>query len=335
MKKINTRTFILFLLIFALLGNSVQAASQSIVKEVTYDTMNSNEKRTFDEKIKENGKTYKLKEVTYEVVNSEAETENKKVFLKKKVSSKKLPANEITKGAISYLLVDTKKEKKTTQKAWNQTVEAFTEFESEQDAQSASNTKSVRVKNAVTGKMEEVICKKRNVSKSSKGWVKTHINILFTRYDADTYMWNGIAVKKREDNPLQGYDEELIKSVGGKPKQYKVESISWNGKSYEKNGVTYRKAKANVLKRVRYYRANYTGSIHHKAKKKTVYVCKYEGNQEIKTDKVKYTILAKAVYEKESKTTVVFVTVFLLLLLIVVVGILFLVARKKKTNKNN
>ena len=102
------------------------------------------------------------------------------------------------------------------------------------DANKASSQKTVTVTDKKTGKMVAVPCVKTSMRKTAETWDYSHIDILFSGYDAETFIWKDLKVKKNTKNPLKGYEVALIESVGGNPDKYKVQKVVWQGKVIKK-----------------------------------------------------------------------------------------------------
>ena len=212
---------------------------------------------------------------------------------------------------------------------------AYSEFDSLGEAQSASGQKMVTVTDKKTGETVVVPCVKTSTKKTAETWDYSHIDILFSGYDAETFIWKDLKVKKNTKNPLKGYEVALIESVGGNPDKYKVQKVVWQGKSYKKNGTLYRKARAVVRKKIPHYRVNYSGSITHTEEPDYVYSCTYAGVKETDSKDISYVVAAKANYQLEQtkgtkKAPVLFITLAVVLVLAAVVGILFILVKKRK-----
>lgn len=82
----------------------------------------------------------------------------------------------------------------------------------------------------------------------ANSWQDSYINLTFISYDADYYEWNGVQIDGSSKNPLKGYEKEILKSIGADTKNYRVVTTYWTGKAYQKDGVYYRKAKADIQK---------------------------------------------------------------------------------------
>lgn len=337
--------FLLLAAVSMLPGASVRAASADrIRKEIQYSTTNKEEKREteFPEEIKEEGRTYRRGRVEYQVLKEEPVTEKKTVFLTKKSGELEpdeeySPPQDITENGIRYGYLDQQKKMVTKRKGYTQTVTGFSLYGSRAGAQGAPATKRIRAVDPQTKEAVTVTCRKKGgVKKTADTWEDTYIDILFVAYDARHFIWNGIQVEKDEQEPLRGYEKELLESVGGSEADHRIRGISWNGKSYrDRNGVLCRRARADVRKRVSHYRVDYAGTRTVKPERRVVYTCTYIGEKKEGTGEVRYTILAKASYEEEKpgRMPVLVITVGVVFALAAAAGILLLLARRGKKKK--
>lgn len=326
-------------------GASVRAASADrIRKEIQYSTTDKEEKREteFPEEIKEEGRTYRRGMVEYQVLKEEPVTEKKTVFLTKKSGELEpdeeySPPQDITENGIRYGYLDQQKKMVTKRKGYTQTVTGFSLYGSRAGAQGAPATKRIRAVDPQTKEAVTVTCRKKGgVKKTADTWEDTYIDIVFVAYDARHFIWNGIQVEKDEQDPLGGYEKELLESVGGSEADHRVMRIRWNGKSYrDRNGVLCRRARADVRKRVSHYRVDYAGTRTVKADKRAVYTSTYAGEEETGTGEVRYTILAEASYEAEESgmPAAIAITVGIVLSILAVAGTLFFLAKRKKQDR--
>lgn len=347
MRKRSRLISILSLSVFVLVmlpGVGVRAAAPELIqKEKQYVTLDEEEKQTFDKNIVMDGKTYQLQNVSYETVSKNPVKVKEKVTLIKKTKPMKKSDSfksekKITKDGVTYTLTGVSKKEKKSKKKWKQTVSAYSEFDSLAAANKAPSQKTVTVTDKKTGKIAAVPCVKTSTRKTAETWDYSHIDILFSGYDAETFIWQDLKVKKNTQEPLKGYETALIESVGGNPDKYKVQKIAWNGKSYKKNGTIYRKARATVRKKIPHYRVDYSGSITHNEDSTYVYSSYYTGVKETDSKELSYVVAAKATYQLEQKpetkkVPVLFITLAVVLVLAAVVGILFILLKRKNTKK--
>ena len=250
----------------ALPGQNV-SAGETIKREKIYTTNEKDQPYDFPKSITKNGKKYILGTTAYDVLSENPVKKEKEVHFSKK--SKTMPKGKkvdfpksITKNGIRYDLRNVDQKETVYKNGYAQTVTGYTDYDHSVTSGQVPKTKTISVKNAATGKTENVSCRLTGVTKTNKsGWENTHINITFKNYDADVYEWRGKQITKSTSDPLKGYEKELLASVGASAGDHRVVRSYWVGKPYEKNGVTYRNARADVQRRIFYYRANYRGSI--------------------------------------------------------------------------
>lgn len=346
MKLLKSKVTLLFLLavMFLLPDKIVRAADvpDRVQKEMEYETTDPEDKKVsyFPERFEQDGVVYVRDHVNYRTVKETPVKEKKSVFVTKKSgvirdAEQYAPQKILKENGLTYQLVQTSKKKKTLEKGYLQKVTGYSEYDTRQSAQNAAMSKKVKTKNPRTGETIYVSCKKKgNVKRTADIWVNTYIDIVFVSYDAEHFIWNGVLVKKNTEEPLKGYHKELLQSVGGSSRNYKIQRISWMGDSYQnKKGVLCRKAKAYVRKKMPHYRVNYSGTRTVKAVKGTVYTSLYAGEEETYTDKINYTVLATATYQAQKNSIpVVTITLGIIAAILVVVGILFFLfpAKRKK-----
>lgn len=319
-------------------------ARESITREYTYTSENADEKSSgqFGEEISQDGKKYTLKDIRYEINSEEPVYED--VEVTKKIVSDPVgedesyvPKETVTENDVIYALDKTTKKSVILEKAYTLSASCHTDYTSKSEADAAPETKFtspfidkktgelVRVECSYTG--QEII--------RSDDWEDTYIDIKFISYNAEEFVWNGITVKKDEDTPLKGYETQLLESVGGTADNYRIVKIYWNGNAYtDKNGILCRDARADVQRKINYYRVNYSGSRKIGAVKGHVYTSTYKGTLKKDTGRKLYTITATATYEEGTgpgvKAVIVGMSVGILLLIIFAVGTLFILKKKKE-----
>lgn len=342
MKKNKFFLLIVFVLAFSVIPTYVSAEGKELVKKSEYTTRSKQDKRhNFKEEIKENGKKYHLEKVTYQIKKEVPVTTREPVAVtvtKKVRKGTYKPQDSVVKEGVKCELQDTTEKEMVIKKAYTRTVSGYSVYESEKEARNAPSTKKITAKDKKTGKTVTVLCEKQGIKKlNASSWQNTHIDITFISYDADTFRWGGITVKKSETQPLKGYEDQLLKSVGANTKNYKVKSISWNGKAYRNaDGILCRKAVASVSKKVPHYRVTYQATQRVPAEKGIMYTSTYAGLKETVTGETDYIMLTTGHYtEVKSKSIpVVAITVGTVLVVIMLVGILWIVRKKQRGTEN-
>ena len=302
-------------------GEAYASSDSGILKkEVEYQGRDKAQKADayFQKKIVEDGSTWNLQEIRYEIVKeepvmvSEPVTETVKSGVVN-AGETYLPAETVSKEGITYKLSET------------------TENEVVVKAKSAPATKFVTATDRRTGEDISMKCGYVGITRKTDTWEDTHIDITFVSYDADTFQWNQVTVPKNRENPLKGYEDQLLKSVGGSRDNYRIRNIHWAGRAYKnEKGVLCRNARAEVSKRTKHYRVNYSGESIVEDIKGTVYTSVYTGLKETDSGERNYTIRAVAVYAKQRGIPVMGITLGLLLILLIVVGIVFILKKKQK-----
>ncbi len=347
----NKKRQIYFSLLFTMLlcalpGRAAKAAGGDVIeKESRYVTTDPDTQKEdiFAEQMEQDGKTYTRGAVSHEIVAEEPIKEKQAVYLREKSKVMKngrdyAPPVTVEKDGVTYTLLETSKKKKTIRQGYTQRVSGYSLYDSRAAASAAPAVKRIAAKDPVSGRTVYVDCQKRDVVKTADVWTDTHIDITFVVYDASHFRWGDVIVKKNAKHPLKGYEKELLESVGGNEKNYRIQDISWKGKSYRnKKGVLCRKAVAQVKKKVPRYRVNYSAVRKEEAVKGTVYTSIYTGTKEVETGEKRYTVLARTAYraEKEEPSLAVFLTAGILLVILAVVGILFILIHKRKGGNEN
>ena len=135
----------------------VFAAGKPLTKSVTIVADSKEYKKeaekNFQKKITENGKSYELADIAYNIVDQEY-TET----LTKTVEMQSEPHLTMEEGGITYALISKNKEETVRQAAATQTVTGWDEYDHAVTAANVPSTKVVHAKNDVTGEMEDVTC---------------------------------------------------------------------------------------------------------------------------------------------------------------------------------
>ena len=318
---------LLFLLSFSV---SVFAETETVTKIETYKSNDKNEKRESEKQFSKDGIKYKFLDETYEIVNQEDnfKDEVKTLTVNKETKNKKYaPKKNITRNGIKYKLKSVEDNVRTVRKQKGRKVTGYLSFDSKEAAMSAPNEKVFSAGGATAN------CKKKNmVKEKAAGWQSSYIDFTFTSSDKNYYEWNGHEIDGDSNNPLKGYNDEILKSINVDKSDYKIGKTYWKGSAHKKNGIYTRKLRVEVKKKVPHYRVNYEGYSDDETEEIITYKLTYEGTVQIKTGTT-YDIKKTAYYEKvpESKKTVkeVLISIGVMILEISFVGILFIVFFKK------
>ena len=104
----------------------------------------------------------------------------------------------------------------------------------------------------------------KSLELTGEGWSGDfQFPVVYHATDAGTFLLGGMEVPYQEDAPvLAGCEEELLAAAGVSPENYRIDSLVWQGGSYEDaDGVLCRNALASGEKRVLDYRAVYGGTV--------------------------------------------------------------------------
>lgn len=322
--------FFTFSLLLMLSQVSVNAETETMTKVETYKSSDEKETRQSETQINDNGANYKLVNETYEIINQEDnfKDEVKTLTVNKETKNKKYaPKKNITRNGIKYKLKSVEDNVRTVRKQKGRKVTGYLSFDSKEATMSAPNEKVFSAGGATAN------CKKKNmVKEKAAGWQSSYIDFTFTSSDKDYYEWNGHEIDGDSNNPLKGYDDEILKSINVDKSDYKIGKTYWKGSAHKKNGIYIRKLRVEVKKKVPHYRVNYEGYSDDETEDIITYKLTYEGTVQIKTGTT-YDIKKTAYYEKvpESKKTVreVLISIGVMILEISFVGILFIVFFKK------
>lgn len=293
----------------------------------------------FENEITENGKKYRLEDVAYRIVKKKALTEKKKKSIT--IQSGELaenteytPKKKIVKDNVTYKLKNTRKKEKIIRNGDRREVTGYLDFDSKNAAENAPETRTFTANGATAE------CKKQSMEKlKASGWEDSYINITFMSQDKNYYEWNGVQVDGDAKNPLKGHEKEILKSIGVDTGNYIVVTTYWKGRAYQKDGMYYRKARADIRKKIPHYRVHYKGYSRPEEKKMSVYISTYEAAVKEKTGEYEYTIEAAAVYREIVPETTVqpdmpkIIRSGIILLSFGITGVLFIIYFKSGKEK--
>lgn len=309
--------------------------NNEVTRDIVFQTDEINESRDeeFKAVIEEDGKTYQLEKITYDLIKKTP----KEIEVTKTIESDILPADQtytpqetITEDGVTYTHVSTDREEGVLEEAYTQPVTGYTDYSYPVSVESAPATKDITVADDRTGQAQTVTCSLTDVTRLPAEYEDTYIDIVYESYDANTFVWGDTVVSKNEQTPE--IDEgQLLASVGADPGTYDVQNVYWTGQPYDAGGVLCRNARADVRRQVNYYRANYIGAITQDAVSGIKYISTYTGAVADGSAGYTYKIQATAHYTEQNNHTVLMIAgigIFLLAALIIV--LLYLISRKKK-----
>lgn len=306
--------------------------NETLTRQYTFTSNSETDKgKGFQSEITENGKKYRLEDAVYKVVNKKALTEKKKKSITMQSgelaeNTEYTPKKKIVRDNVTYKLKNTKKEEKTIRNGGRREVTGYLDFDSKNAAENAPDTRTFTANGATAE------CKKQSMEKlEASGWEDSYINITFMSQDKNYYEWNGVQVDGDAKNPLKGHEKEILKSIGADTGNYTVVTTYWNGRAYRKDGMYYRKARADIRKKIPHYRVHYKGYSRPEEKRMSVYISTYEAAVKEKTGEYEYTIEAAAVYREIVPETTVqpempkIIRSGIILLSVGITGVLFII----------
>lgn len=319
------------------IGEYASAAS-TMTKTIEYSADRAEEKQDVSKVVEQDGKKWKLKKVDYKIIKKDPVMTKKKVI--KTVKSTPVPDGKeyspkesVEISGVTYQLQKKEKESRVIlQQGYTVKFSGYTDYNSFAKSLAAPKTKKISAVDK-NGKTVSKVCKKTKTTDLGAFTEQTRINIRIISYNAKTLRWNGHNVANNKDDPLKGYENELLKSTFGTTKGYTVKTIRWSGKPYEdKNGRICRNAVASIAHQTHHYRVNYTGQRVIKKKMATVYKATYIGEEEVESGDYTYTIQANAQYQAQ-KNNIILLAAGVVLVVGAFVGSLFLLYLKKTNNR--
>lgn len=341
MNKYRKLFALLLLCVFGVAGCSGSTSTRSdqseeVTREIVFtaDDMDETRDDEFSATIEEDGQTYQLDEITYDIIDKTP----KETKVTKTVESDILPADQtytpqdtIEEDGVTYTLESTETQEGVLEEAYSQPVTGYTDYSYQVSSSSVPATKDVTVTNVKTGQEQTVTCSLTGVSRLPAEYENTYIDIVYESYDANQFIWGDTVVSKNEITP-EIDENQLLASVGADPESCDVQRVYWTGQPYtDAAGVLCRNARADVRRLVNYYRADYSGSLEHEAVAGTKYVSTYTGSVADESAGFDYKIMATAHYvEQASYSALIVAGVGFLILAVVVVVLLFMISRKNK-----
>ena len=149
------------ILLSALPGQVVSAGEKTVTKSKTYTADNKNQTYDFPKSITKNGKKYLLRVTKYDVLSEKPVKKEKEVQISRKsnVKAKGKKADfpkQIKKDGITYVLQNVDQKDVEYKKAYTQSVTGYTDYDHQVSSSQVPAIKTITVKNAATGKMENV-----------------------------------------------------------------------------------------------------------------------------------------------------------------------------------
>lgn len=341
------------------------AASSSEEKDATYkekiyisDTDKPEAQNPgFEPSIMVDGDYYVLDSVSYEV-QSKKRIEEPEANLKVITSepfvddeSKHMPDKIIKEGDETYYLksyeiVETKLDART-----EPVTDTITYSKIPVDSNIPEMAK-ISVKDAVAEKDIEVQVPIVKKEFSEPHWIAGfEFPITVFNYDANVFDLNGNDVPLSEQEPLKGYESELLNMIGVSAENYRIQSIAWDGGTYTEDGIVCRKLMAVGEMRVTDCKATYSGIVNlpEVAAKavQAVYSDRPTATAAEAESNIRYTMKATAKYVRNEEELIPKKSIFeqfwelitnpvviaVMLVLLFVVLVIWLIHRRKRNDK--
>lgn len=323
--------------------SDVKVGKNDITIEKTFTSNSADAKFEFDEEIKQDGKKYKFKGASYDIVSQEALTENqiktetvdyKNLYQKEDVNAEDTitvnqDGKEITLNFKDVTYSDTVIENRTAK------VTAYTDYDFKTVKPTPNQTKTVSYYDKATGQTvtRDLALKELKV-KSDWAWrPDLTIPITFSFYDSEYYKLGDKYIPYNDKTPaLNGYENDLLKELKLDPYKYRITSVEWDGAAFKSGDVLYRKAIAKGERYTANYVAYYESNINLPNANGYNAVANYETQITVPTGSVEYTIKATAVYTPDNTTAIIVASVAggIILIVLLVVAILYVLSKKQK-----
>lgn len=118
----------------------------------------------------------------------------------------------------------------------------------------------LKIRDRLTGDEVMVQVPLQSVSWGEERWEQGfEFSVTIKDYGVGKFDLNGMEVVIDEENPLKGYEKELLDMIGVSKESYRIKKISWEGEPYWENGRLCRGLKAEGDWKVRDCEAVYSG----------------------------------------------------------------------------
>ena len=334
------------LLAILLIPLTVSAESKPITKEEVFTTTNSNFYFDFEKRIKVNDKNYKLANVSYTELDKTAEKEEKTIKKTKKYldlytkscnPDKQLIIERDGKQVTVNLDKITYEDTTITGRYTTATVYKTTGYTTTKP--NIDTEKTINYKDKFSGETVTATLPLKNVQVIGKKFWKADVKIpiTFEVYGAEYYLLGNKKIPHNDDNP-QIADNLILKELNLSNKTYRITKTEWQGKSFTKNGKTYRKAIAYGERYVAKYKATYQDKIELPDCDGYIGTAHYVGKVNVDdNNNTTYKVKATATYnlvkqQSQNNNIVKYIAIGVGVLLVAgaIVLILFFIAKKRK-----
>ena len=334
----NKKIFTFFMVAAALLSAStpvLAAKNETFTKTVNFEAENEQEKiPDFDKEIIRDGQRYALSDVSVRTLKKtpveEVQSLTKEVETVVDAEEEYAPPEKMQENNLFFNLLSVEQEPISIP-GEGQLVTGFVDYQYEIKPADIPKVRTISATDTVTGETIEVTADFKNLVQQGGGWQPNYINIKFYNMDADYFEWNGIQVESNQEEPLQGYEQELLASVGADQSNSRVLRTYWTSDIYtDESGATCRNARADIEQYVNYYRANYEKRLD---KQQIRYVALYEAQETVASDtSFIYERAATASYKKVENEIAKYIMAGAGIIVVVasIIAILYVIAKKKK-----
>ena len=331
-------------------ANYIAWGATSLIKTKEYEIEAKDKKyqkdHIFDDVIIENGKLYKLKDITYDL--KEEKPVMKKEVLMLSITSdailateKYVPEDKWVDDGVTFSLESTSKQETQIASDYTQLVTGEDTYDYEVSQNAVPATKKVKTIDQQTNEEVEVICQFVSLVKGNDTNRTMTFPVTYYNYNSDFYSYGGGLIPYSDEKPaLDGYERQLLEEAGYSPAEWTITDIVWSGDAYDNNGVLQRDAIATCIGSQVHYTAKYEGVIKREAVKGYYYTSLYKGEKEVSIQGTKvYKVVAKAKYELPSDKKTLSTTQKVLLGLGVIAfatGVIFMfyiLSKKEKEKK--
>lgn len=325
-----------------IIPGSIYAQEKQLTRSAEFQTQNEEFQYDFEPEIRVDGKTYKLTNTEYQVLNSKVlntEPDHKvelKDLLTKEDAEKKLE-KELTvtiNGKPEKVQLKEIKYKDTKIKSRTQSVSYTVDYDLDTERPNIAGERAVSYTDDLTGETytETFPLIATDMLQDWHWAADVTVPMTVRVYDAAYYRIGNAYFEKNDSTPaLKGKESQVLAEIGLSPDTYKITGYNWSGGVYENNGVQYRNITVSMQRYVSQYRAVYGGT----ATLPEVNGFEATGEYHIKdkTPLTEYTVQAMAQYELQQGIPWVQIGIGLAALLLAAL-IVFIIVFLRKKRKN-
>ena len=323
------------------MGIMASAAEADKVDEKTYTTTNKNETAEFAETIEDGA--YTLENVTYEIMNEKALTEEKVETFTQEMTfllegNAEIPdtvEQEVEGERLEFHLdgVDYTPSKVKPTVADSGQLTETRQADSEEELEETI-TKTITVPDGKGEAQVELNLPLVEVRELAPTVTERQFSMMFYNVDASAFEFMGVVMPNNSSvPPVAGY-EYLFANYLGLDESYEITGAQWSGEAYESNGELVRSAILYADQTVRHFEGVYQGKASEIPEVDGVTAtARYTATRIVETGETEYTIHAVANYMKVQNTDTVktvLMSVGVVIAVGAVAGILAAAAKKRK-----